>query len=639
VCFSHANEETVFEEIRTLQDAGLSVYYDEGIAPGHEWTQELADALDGASHLLFFVTAQSVESRQCRNEIQYALDQDKPVVSVYLEPTQLPGGLKLALGAAQAILKYEITAEEYGRKISRALNIQQSMGGAPSTETVAAEPDTTNQEQRRFPGWSVAAALAVVAIGVSFWLLQEEPATQPALDLSISVGEFEETGGADTSYSGALSERIRLTLTGYQELRTLSPGAGTEVESAKPASYRIDGSVRHQADGLRINASLTRTDDGASVWAQSFDIPPAEDDLADTGVTIARFVRGQLVLDQQCETVRRTSSSAEAAKAYCAALEERFRYSQGGDIDVNLEMQNARHAIALDPNIADAYRALAQNLIVQVFTGTGTMHWREAAAEARVAIGKGLEISPGDPRLLYVLGQLQHSLDLNLEGARVSFEAALERDPLHPGALESHLGLGDVERALGNHEAALRHYQRALRLNDARAEIYAAIGLSLNETGRHQEAVRVIDEGLRLVESGYGRAVLIGTQVLAFKALDETDKAHAALENGLATVGTRWQFLLASPLAHLGREQEAREIAESLLKLDPPPLDVVIFTLAALGDEQVFDLIPEAIDRRLQVTTVMRMSGFNHNLVDHPRWDEVMAHLEAEEAKGAAGEI
>ena len=50
----------------------------------------------------------SVASRHCRNEVQYAWEQEKALVSVYLEPTELPGGLKLTLGSAQAIMKYDL---------------------------------------------------------------------------------------------------------------------------------------------------------------------------------------------------------------------------------------------------------------------------------------------------------------------------------------------------------------------------------------------------------------------------------------------------------------------------------------------------------------------------------------------------
>lgn len=108
-------------ELQRLREGGVNVYYDEGISPGHEWTQELADAIDGCNRVLFFVSSSSVASRHCRNEVQYALEKSKRLISVYLEPTDLPGGLQLSLGSAQAVLKYALTAKDYSRKLSEAL--------------------------------------------------------------------------------------------------------------------------------------------------------------------------------------------------------------------------------------------------------------------------------------------------------------------------------------------------------------------------------------------------------------------------------------------------------------------------------------------------------------------------------------
>ena len=44
ICYAHADAEIVCPELVWLKEHGRNVWYDEGIAPGEEWTQELADA-------------------------------------------------------------------------------------------------------------------------------------------------------------------------------------------------------------------------------------------------------------------------------------------------------------------------------------------------------------------------------------------------------------------------------------------------------------------------------------------------------------------------------------------------------------------------------------------------------------------
>ena len=92
VCYAHEDADVVYPEIMRLHGSGLNIWYDEGISPGHEWTQELADAIENSTQVLYFVSPSSVASRHCRNEVQYALEQEKALVTVYLEPTELPGG-------------------------------------------------------------------------------------------------------------------------------------------------------------------------------------------------------------------------------------------------------------------------------------------------------------------------------------------------------------------------------------------------------------------------------------------------------------------------------------------------------------------------------------------------------------------
>ena len=49
VSYAHADSVRVFREIARLNEDGYHVWYDEGIAPGNEWTDEIAEALANCS--------------------------------------------------------------------------------------------------------------------------------------------------------------------------------------------------------------------------------------------------------------------------------------------------------------------------------------------------------------------------------------------------------------------------------------------------------------------------------------------------------------------------------------------------------------------------------------------------------------
>ena len=113
VSYAHIDAKIVFPEIGKFQNKGYNVWYDEGIAPGNEWPEEIANALAGCSLFVVFITPNSVESKNVRNEIYYALHHDIPFIAIHLVETELDGGLALSLQSIQAILKYTMSEEEY----------------------------------------------------------------------------------------------------------------------------------------------------------------------------------------------------------------------------------------------------------------------------------------------------------------------------------------------------------------------------------------------------------------------------------------------------------------------------------------------------------------------------------------------
>ena len=116
VSYAHRDSDRVFAEIKRFNEAGFHVWYDEGIAPGNEWSDEIAEALSKCAVFVVMLTPTSAPRENVLNEISYALEEGKPFLAIYLEETELPPGLKLRISRRQAILKYNMTDEEYEYK-------------------------------------------------------------------------------------------------------------------------------------------------------------------------------------------------------------------------------------------------------------------------------------------------------------------------------------------------------------------------------------------------------------------------------------------------------------------------------------------------------------------------------------------
>ncbi len=113
VSYAHKNDAAVLEIISTLQSRGFRVWYDEGIEAGSEWPESIASHLERAQLVLAFLSPAYLRSDNCRKEMHYALTKKKPVINVYLEPTELSPGMEMQIGNLFALMKYTYPSEEY----------------------------------------------------------------------------------------------------------------------------------------------------------------------------------------------------------------------------------------------------------------------------------------------------------------------------------------------------------------------------------------------------------------------------------------------------------------------------------------------------------------------------------------------
>lgn len=122
VSYSHADTKLVYPQLERLKRLGYQVWYDEGVSPGSRWSDELAERINNCSLFLVLITPGVLKSPHCHDELNFVLDTNKPVVAMHLLETELPPGLKLRLGARQAILSYQLSSTDIDRKLDEALD-------------------------------------------------------------------------------------------------------------------------------------------------------------------------------------------------------------------------------------------------------------------------------------------------------------------------------------------------------------------------------------------------------------------------------------------------------------------------------------------------------------------------------------
>ena len=105
ISYAHSDRDRVYEVLYELENRGYRFWYDDGIAPGSEWAEDIAQHLNDAYLVIAFITKASVASDNCRREITYSLSKRKPFLSVILEDTEMSAGLELQLSAQQSVIR------------------------------------------------------------------------------------------------------------------------------------------------------------------------------------------------------------------------------------------------------------------------------------------------------------------------------------------------------------------------------------------------------------------------------------------------------------------------------------------------------------------------------------------------------
>jgi TIR domain len=270
VSYSHKDGYQVFGDLAALRKRGYRIWYDEGIDPGNEWTDEIASALDRASLFLVFISEAAITSRNVRNEINFALTKDKPLVAVHLEDLQLPPGLELRMGGIQAIYKWRLSDEQYRRKTERALPkcfLDRRENSADEPEVPPTKP--TLHE----PSIKAEAVTAIISSAPSYLPAAKDDVARPGLTLELlgtSARTSTPTAAGNAARNLAVTSRFAYVVAALEGVRVFDISTTHRPRLISVIPYPADpiwfepmgrfGILRASSAGVRI-VDLTRPSD------------------------------------------------------------------------------------------------------------------------------------------------------------------------------------------------------------------------------------------------------------------------------------------------------------------------------------------------------------------------------------------
>ena len=345
---------------------------------------------------------------------------------------------------------------------------------------VVATPEISRPRSR----WTLYAGVGLtlaVALLVAFQFWPESTPAGPSdvthapLPGSIAILPFADLSpGKDMEYfADGIAEELMSSLSKVGGLDVIGrrssfafKGKGDDAQSVGEKLHVetiLEGSIRKEGDRIRITAQLTRTRDGVSLWAETYD--RKFDDVLDIQGSIAREVVAALAPLMQLYQEASYPVAADAvltrdAEAYRAYLRGVYLFTRWIDRDPQSARTEFLRAVERDPEFAKAYAMLARTYQLSADLAIGDVAQSKSLASA--ALDKAMKLDPtiGDlwwVRLMFVAGD-----DAPIAVRARDLERAVAANPTE---IEPMLWLAHTYLALARRDEALQIFERAYTLD------------------------------------------------------------------------------------------------------------------------------------------------------------------------------
>jgi TolB-like protein len=598
------------------------------VKAGALYAEAIVRAISDAKALVLVLSANSVASAHVGKEVERASSKRRPVIALRIDEAPLSPALEYFLseshwidaraGGMDAALATLITAIREPER--NAPGITSVVTPATSGTTVsAAHPKSRNRIVSAI-GLAVVSVAAAALLVNKFWLSNRAktaqaviPATSglaagtpavPAIsDRSIAVLPFTDMSEKhDQEYfADGIAEEVLDRLAKVPGLKVVGRTSSFQfngksadlasVGTALGVAYLLEGSVRKDADHVRVTAQLVEARTGSRRWSDRFDSDLV--DVLNVQDTIAIEIARALQIAVEADTVPRSSvKSPQVLEAYLRGLESENRQSRESS---EAAVADYQQALTLDPAFAPAAIGIAR---VESFIGAeGWLPTRTAFGRAREAAQLAQRLTPRSPEPHVLMARIHTYHDWDWAGADQELQQAfalgprdtygaqtacqlaaargqwdearqlaieaLERDPLSPDA---HMFLGwNVYLHTGQLPEAERSFRRGLQIAPKWGSGQYFLGEALMLQGHNEAALAEFQK--ETVDDGRLEGSAMALFAAGRKAESDSQLAEAIRRNG-----TSWPSETARLYAFRGEKDRAFEWLDRAYELRDPDI-------------------------------------------------------------------
>ncbi len=517
----------------------------------------------------------------------------------------------------------------------------------PEPPSVPAEaPTGSGRSAGRLPKpWLFAAsalgvALVAVALGY-FWWSRPRPqaSTQPASTMLAVLPFVNLTGDPGQEYfSDGLTEELitRLGNLDRQHLKVIarasvmhyktSQASVGQIGSELDAQYVLEGSVRRDADQVRVTAELISVKDQKRLWAREYDrellsVLRVQDEIAEAVSQEIRLTLGDNLGTK--EPVARPVLSPEEYQAYDRYLRGRYFWNKRSPLGFEQAVRNFEEAIAKAPGYAPAYAGLADSYALMSAYDLGAPS--VLIPKARAAAQQALKLDENLAEAHVSLAVIAQDYDWDWQTSEEQYQRAIQLDPNYATAhhwYAEHLALR------GRFNEAFAEMNRALQLDPLSLIVQSDHGVILyfaRQYDRALEQFRAVHE----MEPTFPRNMT----VYAYVQENQFDPAFKELER-LERIDDKGYWIWCAKAYTYGRSgqlDEARRALEKAKSLSPgsqpDPLTFVAPYIGLGDNNEAFALLDKSIAMHSPGLTALKVDPIYDPLRSDPRFPQLLRRL------------
>ena len=443
ISYAAKDRNRVLGLVKRLRDAGVTVWIDQaGIDVSTMWSQEIVNAIRDCKVMLLSISPHSTESENVVKELALASERKKPIIPVYLEPSNIPGTMEYQLAGIQRV-EYFAESEDTAFRamvrslIKRGVTVEAANAEFEGDDTVeaslAAHQSQLQLNRKISPAKRIIIATTITLVAIVTYFLVSTKETKLS-DLKDQPSQIKNT---ESFYAFSQAKTLQLTsetlsttklavlpfkvldandnkflaegmtmelISKLQPISGLTVIASNSTMKFKDSSLSpieigqqlnagslLQGTIQQGNDKLKVIVNLVDANSQEVKWSQSFN--GSTNDMLKLQGEIAQSVASKLKLVLSPDEIAKvTKLTTEIPEAYQEYLQGRIEWKKRSKQSFATAIKHFEKAIVLDPNLALAYAGLADIYVVYPY-------WQiespiTALPKARMNAEKAIELDP-----------------------------------------------------------------------------------------------------------------------------------------------------------------------------------------------------------------------------------------------------